>query len=71
ARKRLNMLESQSAPAPSMGETLPLALGFPTDTDETAEAIKKAVSAIDPDDLTPRKALEALYQLKKLLSVDS
>ena len=67
ARKRLHMLESQSRPAPSMGETLPLALPFNEEKDDVADAIKKAVSAIDPDDLTPRKALEALYQLKKLL----
>ena len=67
ARKRLHMLESQSRPAPSMGETLPLALPFNEEKDDVADAIKKAVSAIDPDDLTPRKALDALYQLKKLL----
>ncbi len=67
ARKRLHTLESQSRPAPSMGETLPLALPFNEEKDDVADAIKKAVSAIDPDDLTPRKALDALYQLKKLL----
>ncbi len=67
ARKRLTMLENQSTREPSMGETLPLALSFNQETDKVADAIKKAVSAIEPDDLTPRKALEALYQLKKLL----
>ncbi|QXX06575.1 DNA mismatch repair protein MutS [Vibrio neptunius] len=29
--------------------------------------VEEALSAIDPDDLTPRQALEALYRLKKLL----
>ncbi|MGL6258498.1 DNA mismatch repair protein MutS [Vibrio sp. WXL210] len=29
--------------------------------------IEEAVAAIDPDDLTPRQALEALYRLKQLL----
>ncbi|MEE9303138.1 MAG: DNA mismatch repair protein MutS, partial [Thiotrichaceae bacterium] len=67
ARKRLQMLENQSKHEASMGETLPLALSFGDETDAVADAIKKAVTAIDPDDLTPRKALEALYQLKKLL----
>jgi len=29
--------------------------------------IEKALSGIDPDNLTPRQALEALYRLKKML----
>lgn len=67
AKKRLNMLENSSQSNPVVGETLPLALGFSAEIDETAEAIKKAIQAIDPDDLTPRKALETLYEVKKLL----
>lgn len=67
AKKRLDMLENNSYKEPAIGETMSLALSFPRETDEVAEAIKEAVSAIDPDDLTPRKALETLYQLTKLL----
>ncbi len=66
ARKRLRLLEKTAHHEPVTGETLPLALGFPEETDTSATALKKAVSAIDPDDLTPRKALETLYQLKRI-----
>ena len=30
--------------------------------------IEQAIREIDPDSLSPKEALEALYQLKKLLS---
>ncbi|NMT56320.1 hypothetical protein HKB02_01400, partial [Vibrio parahaemolyticus] len=29
--------------------------------------VEQALSGIDPDDLTPRQALEELYRLKKML----
>ena len=32
-------------------------------------AVDKALGNIDPDALTPREALDALYRLKKLASV--
>jgi DNA mismatch repair protein MutS len=32
----------------------------------TASAVEAAVAALNPDNLSPREALEALYQLKKL-----
>jgi DNA mismatch repair protein MutS len=34
--------------------------------DESAEALKAALGAVDPDALSPKDALEALYHLKKL-----
>lgn len=34
--------------------------------DPADEAVRNALSGLDPDDLTPRDALEALYQLKRL-----
>jgi DNA mismatch repair protein MutS len=67
ARKKLRALEEGSQQMPQQGETLPLSLGFPEEKDKTADTIKKAVEAVDPDDLTPRQALDALYNLKKLL----
>ncbi|MCK5727476.1 MAG: DNA mismatch repair protein MutS [Thiotrichaceae bacterium] len=73
ARRKLQQLEYQAKPQEksnfTVGETLPLALSMPSETevDEVAEAIKQALMAIDPDELTPRKALDSLYQLKKLL----
>jgi DNA mismatch repair protein MutS len=36
-------------------------------SDGRAEAILDRVTSLDPDALSPREALEALYQLKKLL----
>ncbi len=38
----------------------------PAATAPTASAAEKALDALDPDALSPREALEALYQLKKL-----
>ena len=67
ARKKLHRLEEDSRNNPSEGQTLPLALSFAAETDEVAEQIKQAVKAIDPDELTPRQALDEIYKLKKLL----
>ena len=33
---------------------------------EAQEALQQALASLDPDTLSPREALEALYQLKKL-----
>ena len=33
----------------------------------TADALRRALAAIDPDQLSPRAALEALYALRRLL----
>jgi DNA mismatch repair protein MutS len=67
ARKKLHQLESEARQAPQQGQTMALNLGFDEPTDETAEEIKNALEAIDPDELTPRQALDALYHLRKLL----
>ncbi|GGX10358.1 DNA mismatch repair protein MutS [Pigmentiphaga litoralis] len=71
ARRELEKLETQGAQAPQ----LPL-FSLPPDTsanDEAvadaaaADAVKDALTAIDPDVLSPREALDALYRLKSLL----
>ena len=69
ARKKLHQLEEDSRRHPIAGQTLPLSLSFPekVKVDEEAQQIKKAIIAIDPDELTPRQALDELYRLKKLL----
>lgn len=68
AKQKLQQLENKAKPVAIVGETLPLALSMPTPpVDEVAESLKQALVAIDPDELTPRKALDVLYQLKKLL----
>ena len=67
ARKKLHRLEEDSRNHPSKGQTLPLALSFSTETDEEAKQVKQAVEAINPDELTPKQALDEIYKLKKLL----
>jgi len=68
ARKKLHQLEQDARQAPQQGQTMSLNLGFEPEVDESAEEIKKALEVIDPDELTPRQALDTLYQLKKLLN---
>jgi len=67
ARKKLHQLELDARQAPQQGQTMSLNLGFEEKVDETAEEVKSALEAIDPDELTPRQALDALYHLRKLL----
>ncbi len=77
ARKKLHQLEQDARQKPQQGQTLSLNLGFadedPIDDDyfaiedESAAEIKNTLIDIDPDDLTPKQALDKLYQLKKLL----
>lgn len=67
ARKKLRKLESASRTKADIGQTLPLALSFNEETDESADKIKKAVMSLDPDDMTPKIALEQIYKLKQLL----
>jgi DNA mismatch repair protein MutS len=77
ARRKLQSLERDSREVQNtakrqVGKTLALALEVPVPmveqvTDEKAEQIKAALLAINPDDLTPRQAHEALYKLRGLL----
>ena len=36
------------------------------DVPQAQEALQQALASLDPDTLSPREALDALYQLKKL-----
>ncbi|MBK8454586.1 MAG: DNA mismatch repair protein MutS [Thiofilum sp.] len=77
ARRKLHSLERDSREVQDTAKrqvvkTLALALEVPIPapeqvTDEKAEKIKAALLAINPDDLTPRQAHEALYKLRGLL----
>jgi DNA mismatch repair protein MutS len=68
AKKKLVSLEKHSQQAPQQGQTLPLMFGAPPEPkDEHAERVKAELEAIDPDELTPRQALDELYRLRKLL----
>ncbi|HLA75655.1 MAG TPA: DNA mismatch repair protein MutS, partial [Gammaproteobacteria bacterium] len=61
ARQRLVQLEARSLPAPQGGQ-LPLALVSPA-----PHALIKAVAELNPDELSPKEALQILYRLKSLL----
>ncbi|MEH6458251.1 MAG: DNA mismatch repair protein MutS [Cocleimonas sp.] len=70
ARKKLHQLEQDAREAAQQGQTLSLNLGFADDEpsiDENAAEIKQVLIDLDPDDLSPKQALEALYDLKKRL----
>jgi DNA mismatch repair protein MutS len=68
ARARLAELEQQGRDAPTMAVT-PEALESPQQFGlfSPTSAALEALAAVEPDDLTPKQALEALYRLKGLL----
>jgi DNA mismatch repair protein MutS len=64
ARKHLSELESQlrqASPQPDL-----FAAAAPVEPEPAADELREALDAIEPDTLSPREALEALYALKKL-----
>jgi DNA mismatch repair protein MutS len=65
ARKKLQRLEEDANN--NAEKTLPLALSFSTKTDEKAQQLKQAIKVIEPDELTPKKALDEIYRLKEIL----
>jgi len=62
--------EDRTSPARKLVDDLPLfaatprAAPAPAARDEAAEAVIKALAALNPDELSPREALDALYALK-------
>ena len=69
--------ETDRASPASLVDDLPLfsaAIAQPQVTeapaDPAAAAVREALAGLDPDDLTPRAALEALYRLKRLAGND-
>jgi DNA mismatch repair protein MutS len=69
ARKQLREFEQRAAVDPLQPDLF--AQDIPADTPEPAELelhpVVEQLAAIDPDSLTPREALDALYALKGLL----
>lgn len=53
-------------PSSEQGQTLPLMFGA-NPADELAHKVQAAVSDIDPNNLTPRQALDAIYELQALI----
>jgi len=68
ARKYLHELERRSAAAQGVKPQGELLLEFPDDEEEDEHAAVAALRGVDPDAMTPREALDALYRLKKLAS---
>jgi DNA mismatch repair protein MutS len=65
AKKYLEMLEQQSLRQGGQDD-----LFFPSakkDEEPAADPLREALQGINPDELSPREALELLYRLKKLL----
>ena len=63
----LERLEAENGPGGAAGAQYPVfAQAAPAPEAATAQ-LREALAAIDPDGLTPREALEALYRLRSLL----
>ena len=65
ARSVLERLEGEKAAAARLDD-LPLFAVAEPEPARGPSPLEKAMQAVDPDDLTPREALEALYRLKGL-----
>jgi DNA mismatch repair protein MutS len=70
ARQVLTRLEKQHGKPRAALEDLPLfallAEPDPEPGDEAPDSVREALHAVDPDSLSPREALEAIYRLKAL-----
>lgn len=64
AKRKLVELEKQQ---PALTPQMDLFAQPAASSDAALDAIRTELAAIDPDSLTPRQALEVLYQVKKLL----
>ncbi len=69
ARQRLAELE-QAAQRHAAAESSQLSLFQPSPHPVAADPLRARLDAIDPDQLTPRQALEALYELRTLRDAD-
>ena len=69
AKNRLYELEQQNHPSVEASGQQQLALMIENDDEEQKNReLRDALSKIDPDDLTPRQALEQLYKLNEMLN---
>jgi DNA mismatch repair protein MutS len=64
AKVVLAKLEAEDRAAPRGFEDLPLFAAAPVPQDAALEAVLTALTALHPDEMSPRDALEALYKLK-------
>ena len=66
ARDKLAELEAGSKPMIGSG-TAPTVAPSQAELFSAPSKVEQNLSALDPDNMTPKDAMEALYQLKKLL----
>lgn len=66
ARHALQSLEARALAQNDQNDLFAAAPAQTSVLDDTAQKITSLLASIDPDALSPREALEALYQLKKL-----
>ena len=75
AKDVLEQLESQNrdSPASTLVDDLPLFSAIPAARKDrsSGSAVEEHLTTIQPDELTPREALEALYKLRALLDKNS
>ena len=65
ARKYLQMLEDASLARGGQSDLF-VAAQAPPDPEPAVDALREAIDQVNPDELSPRDALEMLYKLKKL-----
>ena len=65
AREVLDRLEGEKSAAVSLDDLPLFAIAEPA-APPPPSALRDALSAIEPDELSPREALEALYRLKSI-----
>jgi len=63
ARKYLQLLETQSLQRDGQND---LFLNEKKQEEPERDALRETLQGVNPDELTPREALELLYRLKKL-----
>ena len=68
ARKHLSLLESHSTKAENQFDLFALENKTPEDESTPTHPALTALHELDPDSLSPKEALDALYQLKRLSS---
>jgi DNA mismatch repair protein MutS len=72
AASLLASLERHGGPLGAAGApltALPLFAASPPETTPEADPLAEAIAGLEPDRMTPRDALDALYRLKALLAV--
>ncbi len=67
AKKQLRALEQQSAMQNPQGDLFSAVAELPENLEQPEHAVMEALRNIQPDELSPKAALETLYQLKKLV----